>query len=333
MLGHARRWRRFLDVDPVPALAASHNAAISLFARRDLLGAKVGPVSALWALPPAKKIVARQSANGSWPYPVGNRRVRSRENYNQIETFRQVGVLVEKLGFTREHPAIERAAAFLFSFQTREGDFRGIYGNQYATTYVGAIMEVLIKAGYGDDARIAKCFRWLLSARQDDGGWAIPMRTIGIPFSEFVDTRRHPRPIGPDRSKPSSHLATGMVLRAFASHRTLRLSKEPLRAAEMLAMRLYKKDAYSDRGSADYWERVSFPFWFTDVVSALDALSRLGVAADAPTIRAALKRVRKAQRADGTFAFRLMKGRDKDLRWWICLAVCRCLARWPDVGR
>jgi len=60
--------------------------------------------------------------------------VRSQENYDQLETFRQLGTLVDKFGYTRDHQAVERAAGFLFSFQTEQGDFQGIYGNQYATT-------------------------------------------------------------------------------------------------------------------------------------------------------------------------------------------------------
>lgn len=328
-----RQGRRFLHVDPVPILAASHNPAISFLARRDLLEVDAGAVSMLWDLPPARRIVARQSADGSWRYPGGKSHVRSRENYDQLETFRQAGVLVEKLGFTREHPAMRRAAELLFSFQTEEGDFRGIYGNQYATTYVGAIMELLIKAGYAGDARIAKGFRWLLATRQNDGGWAIPMRTLGIPFSDFVSTRRHPTPRAPDRSKPSSHLVTGMVLRAFAAHPVRRTSAEALRAADLLASRLYERDAYGDRSDVGYWERVSFPFWFTDVVSALDTLSLMQLPSDAPRTRAALERLRTVQRADGTFGLRLMKGKDKDLPWWLCLAVCRILARWRYLGR
>jgi len=328
-----RKGRRFLDVDPVPILAASHNPAIAFFARRDLLEVDAGAVSMLWDLPAARRIVARQNADGSWRYPGGKTHVRSRENYDQLETFRQAGVLVEQLGFTREHPAMRRAAESLFSFQTEEGDFRGIYGNQYATTYVGAIMEVLIKAGYAADARIAKGFRWLLATRQNDGGWAIPMRTLGIPFSEFVNARRHPRALGPDRSKPSSHLVTGMVLRAFAAHATRRTSAEALRAADFLASRLYQKDGYGDRGDVGYWERVSFPFWFTDVVSALDTLSLMQLPSEAPPIRAALERLRMIQRADGTFGLRIMKNKHEDLPWWICLAVCRILARWRYLGR
>jgi hypothetical protein len=322
---------RLLKVDPVPILASSRNAAISFFARRDLLGFYTGRVSALWQLPEAQRILARQQPDGSWRYPGRKPHVRSQENYDQLETFRQTGALVEKFGFTQEHPAIERAADFLFSFQTAEGDFRGIYGNQYAPTYVGAIMEVLIKAGFARDPRITSGFRWLLAVRQSDGGWAIPLRTRGIPFSEFFDLLRHPEPLPPDRSKSSSHLVTGMVLRAFAAHPTRRSSAAACAAGELLSVRLYKKDAYGDRRNVSYWERVSFPFWFTDVVSALDSLSSIGFGMETPTIAAALNRLKELQRPDGTFDLKLVRGRDKDLPWWICLAVCRTLKRWRAI--
>lgn len=206
-----------LKVDPAPLLVSCSNAAIAFFARRDLFDSGGEPVGLLWDLPEARRVVARQSQDGSWRYPGGKRAIRSQENYNQLETFRQLGILVEKFGFTRQHSSVERAAAYLFSFQTDEADLRGIYGNQYATTYVGAILEVLIKAGYVDDPRIARALAWLLAMRQSDGGWAIPVRTVGVPFPEFVDVKRHPQPFAPDRSKPSSHLVTGMVLRAFAA--------------------------------------------------------------------------------------------------------------------
>jgi hypothetical protein len=69
---------------------------------------------------------------------------------------------------TRAHPAVQRAAECLFSFQTDEGDFRGIYGTQYTPHYTAGIMELLIKAGYANDERIARGFAWLLSMRQRD---------------------------------------------------------------------------------------------------------------------------------------------------------------------
>jgi len=320
-------WRQALRVDPLPLLLRATNPAIVYCTRRELLGERTGPVSSLWDAPAASRILRRQNTDGSWTYPGGHERIRSRENYDQLETFRQLGVLVEKHGLTREHPALARAAGYLFSYQASEGDFRGIYGNQYATTYTGAILELLVKAGYGEDPRAQRAFRWLLAARQDDGAWAIPFRTLRIPFSQFLDVRRHPEPVLPDRSKPSSHLVTGMVLRAFAAHPARRRSPEARTAAELLAARLYRRDTYGDRSDRSYWDRVSFPFWFTDVVSALDSLSRVGTVAQVAPVRAALEHVRGLQRADGTFAFRLLKGKDPELPLWICLAVCRSLRR------
>src|SRR5581483_3445988 len=129
-----------LTVDPAPLLASSDNAAIAYFARRDLLGGTVDPVSVLWDLPEVRRGLGKQRPDGSWRYPGGRRAIRSQENYDQLETFRQIGILVEKFGMTRQHSSVERAAAYLLSFQTDEGDLRGIYGKQYATTYVGAIL-------------------------------------------------------------------------------------------------------------------------------------------------------------------------------------------------
>ena len=57
--------------------------------------------------------------------------------------------------------------------------------------------------------------RWLLSMRQDDGGWAIPTRTPGLSLNVMLTARET---FEPDRSRPSSHLVTGFVLRALAAH-------------------------------------------------------------------------------------------------------------------
>ena len=153
------RWRDHLKADPLPYLLGCDSEAINYWALRDLQGEDVGPPAVLWSLPVVREILLKQQADGSWRYPGGHKDFRTRESYDQLETFRQMGELVAKFGFTREHPAVAKAAEHLFTFQSDEGDFRGIYGSQYATTYHGAIMEVLIKAGYADDPRIDRGFR------------------------------------------------------------------------------------------------------------------------------------------------------------------------------
>ena len=147
-----------------------------------------------------------------------------------METYRILGELVEKYGFSNKHPKIRKATDFLFSRQTDEGDFRGIYGNQYSPNYSAAIMELLIKAGYQDDSRIDKGFSWLLSIRQSDGGWAIPLRTVNAKYADIMNADS----IKSDLAKPFSHLVTGVVLRAFAAHRKYRRSNEAIKAGEFL---------------------------------------------------------------------------------------------------
>ena len=60
----------------------------------------------------------------------GNPKIRSRTAYDQMETYRQLGVLVCKYGLDHRHPAVAAAAQFLSSCQADAGDYRGIYGRQ-----------------------------------------------------------------------------------------------------------------------------------------------------------------------------------------------------------
>jgi hypothetical protein len=315
-------WIEQLKVDPVPILLNSGNEAVIYFTRRDLLGEGVPSVETLWRLPQAEKMLRRQRDDGSWKYLGGNKDVRSQENYDQLETYRMLGELVEKYGFNDGSPAIKAAAEFIFTFQTEEGDFRGIYGNQYTPNYSAGIMELLIKCGYGDDPHIEGGFEWLLSIRQEDGGWAIPMRTAGM----NLDVMRKDT-IEPDKSKAFSHLITGVVLRAFAAHPRYRRRKEARAAGELLASRLFKRDKYPDRSTQEYWTRVAFPFWFTDIISALDSLSYLGFTGEDPRISDALDKIKERQREDGLFELKLLRIKDKDMKFWICLAICRLLNR------
>jgi hypothetical protein len=319
-------WADELKVDPVPTLLSCGNPAIEYFTRRDLSSEEVDPIADLWNLPAVLKILKKQHDNGSWKYPGKIRRdVRSRENYDQLETFRILGELVEKYGLSQDHPPIKRAAEYFFSFQTPEGDFRGIYGNQYATTYSPAIMELLIKTGYGNDKRIKKGFQWLLSMRQEDGGWVIPFRTTGMNLKEAL---LEDDPLSTDQSKPFSHLTTGMVLRAFAAHLKYRKSVEAKKAGVLLASRFFQRDKYPDRMDKKYWERVSYPFWFTDIVSALDSLSFLGFTKDNPHVQEGLDFLRNHQNNDGLFDLKIVRGSDRDLKYWICLAICRLFKRY-----
>lgn len=313
-----------LKYDPIGPLLRCENTAVRMFAMRDLLG-KATLITDLLKLPMVSRILASQRRDGSWEYPGANLNIRSRRNFNQLETYRNLGILVEEFDLDRGHPAIREAAKFMFSFQTKTGDFRGIYGNQYTPNYSAGIAELLIKAGYGADRRIKKVLRWLLSIRQHDGGWAIPFRTKEY-TTRVIYTRT--RTIEPDLASPFSAMVTGVVLRAFSVHPEYTNNKAIVKAGRLLLSSLFTKDNYSDRAGKESWLGFNFPFWYTDLISALDSLSHLGFSAREPQIQKGLNWFVDHQQRNGLWKLKLLKGRNKDtLQLYLTLAICRIFKR------
>jgi hypothetical protein len=327
-------WRKQLNFDPLPPLLASDNKAIQYFARGDLLGEQAGPIHSVWQLPDAQRILKKQLADGAWPRAGEGKHAAI--HYRLIETWRWLRYLVEAYGFTRDHPQAQKAAEFLFSCQTQEGDFRGFLANQYATYYSGAIMALLIQAGYADDPRIEKGFQWLLAMRQDDQGWTIPILTHKLDrATQYRLTSERCEPLEPDRSKPFSHNWTGMVLRAFAVHPVYRRSEAAVAAAHMLKSRFFQPDSYTSYQAASYWVRFDYPFWWNNLVAALDSLSLIGLSSQDVQIKASLQWFIDHQEENGLWKVsyanpqeqekETAKAREKKL--WVSLAICRVFKR------
>jgi hypothetical protein len=322
----AKSWQSGLRTDPIPALRAWPDPALAYFVQRDLLEKPVGPIEGLWELPQARRLVNKQQVNGSWRYPGKPDQPASGTNYHLLETYRSLRLLVEMYGFQREHPALARAAEYIFSCQMKEGDIRGILGNQYMPYYHGAMLELLIKAGYAGDGRTEKALQWLLSMRQADGGWIIPAQHV--PAGQKNDQFWPGPPLPPDRSRPHSHLATGMVLRAFAAHPDFRRHPEIIAAGRRLKERLFQSDQYNDRKAASYWLKFQYPFWWTNLLTALDTLSWVDFDRQDTDIMRGLDWFLANQSPDGLWEIGYGSGRNiQSMRRWVGLAVCRVLKR------
>jgi hypothetical protein len=317
-------WRTTLAFDPVPALLAWPDEALRTFVRRDLLGEDVPPAETLWELPGAVRQVQRQRDNGSWRY--AGKADTPRQNYSLLETFRTLGILVERYGFTRDHPAIAHAAEYVFSCQTADGDIRGILGNQTIPYYHGALLALLSTAGYAKDERLQRGLDWLLTVRQDDGGWIVPAQAV--PPKQRTDAFWTGPPVTPDPTLPHAHLATGMALRAFAAQPDpgWRARPEVQAAGKALKRRFFQADKYNDRRHKSYWFKFQFPFWWSNLLTALDTLSYLGFSRDDTDIAAALAWFREEQEEDSLWPTGYGSGRKaRENQIWVGLAVCRML--------
>ncbi len=318
-------WVNNLHHDPIVALLKTENPALHFFIKRDFKDEETGAVEDLWLLPEPDKLIQKQLQNGSWKYPGNTTNNKIGTNYYLLETFRQLRILVDKYAFNRSHPCLQAAVEYIFSCQTVEGDIRGILSNQYMPYYMGAILSLVIKAGYGDDDRTIKGLDWLLSMRQQDGAWFIPLQAYKITYLNEVALKP---PIPPDRSLPSSHLATGMVLRAFAEHEGFRQRIEVLQAARWLKSRFFKPDAYNDHKGIEYWTKFQYPFWWTDLLSSLNLLQKMGFTRDNADIQKSIRWFIENQGEDGLWKASYEKRPDMDL--WVSLAVCRVLNWYLD---
>lgn len=305
--------------ESIKTLLSTENKAIIAFTRKDLLREEVD-LEQLWTLPRVNKLLKKQQTNGSWIYPNKKAILRSPTNYNQYQTYKTVAELVELYGLNKKHEAIKKAANYLFSFQTKEGEFRGMYGNQYSPNYSASITEFLIKAGY-NDTRIEKSIEWLLKMRQDDGGWSIPLRTR----NEKLEALNKKETIEPNRTKPFSHLVTGIVLRPFSL--VMKYREKMKQTGLLLADRVFTRDKYSDRGDVEYWTKFTYPYHWTDILSTIDTLTLLGIK-EHPKIDEIKQWFDKHKQKNGIYDVNIMAGaKYQDIKYWITIQYLRVLSR------
>lgn len=314
-------WQKELKFDPIPFLLGTNNESIIYFTKRDLLGEKVKSITSLWQLDRAQKIIKKQLPDGSWKYPNPKERIRKAGHYNLYETFRILGFLIEYFGFNKNHEAIKKAKDFVFKHQSVEGDIRGIYWNQYSPNYTAGFFELFIKAGFLKDQKILKGLKWLLSVRQNDGGWVIPMRTRSNRLSDNMSYKL--RSLEPDKNKPFSYMVTGVVLRAFANHPKYRSDKRIIRAGKLVLSKLFRRDSYPDRNTVSHWTKFTFPYNYTDLIAVFDPLAKMGFRSDHPKIKEGLDWFRRNQRKNGSWRLHSLTGNKKYADYWMTLQTSR----------
>lgn len=329
-------WLNMLQHNPIEPLLSSQDDAIVYFTQRDLLGNETGPLESIWGLPDVLKMIRKQQPDGSWR--SAKKHPELSPKYNLIETWRQMRVLVDKYEMNRASSAIQKACEYIFSCQSEEGDIRGILANQYAPYYTGAILYLLIKAGYGDDPRVINGIQWLLDMRQDDGGWLIGSPGMIRRTWKEVLHLTSSWDIEPEKdfdwTKPFSAAGTGMAIRALAIHPLYQRSPEARLAAALLKSKFFKKDNWSWYEHPDNWIRFQYPYWWNHLISALDAISLIGFTKDDEDIKCALAWLIEHQQEDGLWkisysSIHQQKSNDSssDGQLWITLSICRIFKR------
>jgi hypothetical protein len=125
-----------------------------------------------------------------------------------------------------------------------------------------------------------------------------------------------------------------MVLRAFAIHPHYRHREEVALACNCLKSRFFRSDKYNDRKAPRYWTKFEFPFWWTNILTALDTLSLVGYPRQDEDIQKALRWLVDNQQPNGLWktSYEQAKhkeptAKEREAMLWVSLAVCRVLKR------
>ena len=282
-------WRARLGRDPVPILLREGSKALVARVRRDLIDDDEAPkAEEVLTYPEVKAFLRKQDKSGAFPAKPPERTLGPAKFARAVATLRALERMAD-FGLRRAEAPVARAADLLLDSQDKEGGIGDLAlgetpesrARTVAVHFQGWALGVLCRAGYDDDPRIERGFRYLLANRQADGGWA--WRGVRTDSA----------------ARPSSHLVTGMALRAFATSPSRRSSREARRAAELLATRFLQPDRYPDRKAPSYWEQIGEPRFWTDVLDALDGVTAVGLGKENSGVRTAEAYVRGRQNPDG----------------------------------
>jgi hypothetical protein len=123
-----------------------------------------------------------------------------------------------------------------------------------------------------------------------------------------------------------------MALRAFASHPKYQKNKEVLKAASLLKTSFFKPDNYRSYQDGEYWIR--FLFWWPNIVTSLDSLSRLEFKLNDRDIMKAVNWLSENQLPNGLWKSSYKKGdrikddsKEVERQIWLTYEICLILKR------
>ena len=106
-------------------------------------------------------------------------------------------------------------------------------------------------------------------------------------------------------------------------HKIYKKNHEIQKAGRLLMSRFFQNDIYSDRKDKNYWLKFSFPFWFTDLISALDSLANLEFSYEEEEIKRGLNWFVEQQDENGGWNLTMLRSKDKALKFWLNFLICR----------
>ena len=275
-------WKGSPKADPTAWLLEPNNPSVRYWTLTDILERPADDAeeraarAAIPTFPPVAELLAAQKRDGHWV---------KRDHYlpKHYGTFWVLSVLADT-GLTAECEHVRRGCESMFTHQREHGGIcrrrrvagRGIVWDEQPGPCTHArTLRFLIQFGYGDDPRTRRAVDWLLAIPRDDGMW-------------------HCRQTG----RCGCLRATLDVLRAAALDPETAAHPAIARAAAAVCD-LLMEQRMGRYHVSDLWTVLEYPYFGYSVISALDALARLGYTLEQPRIALAMEYLLNRQLPDG----------------------------------
>jgi hypothetical protein len=281
-------WKEKLKADPTDWLLESDNPPIQYWTLVDILDRTYEDPCVLEvrktirSYKPVADLLSTQKQDGYWV----------RRDYYLPRTSNGtfwVLIVLGDIGLTAEDDHIQRACDFMFTHQRDNGSFcrrrrvsgQGTVWQNHAEPCTHArIVRFLIQFGYGKDSRVREAINWLLSTQREDGMW----------FCRNTGDRGCLR-------------ATHDVLRIAALDPRTASQQTILKAADVVCdlLMVPRMSRYHIGEKWGKWECLKYPYFGFSVISALDALARIGLTTENTKIANAAEYLLSRQLPDGTW--------------------------------
>ncbi|MBA4379949.1 MAG: hypothetical protein C0393_04570 [Anaerolinea sp.] len=273
-----------MNRDPLDWLLEPENPSVRYWTLVDILGWPTDAPEvcaareAIPGFPPVARLLEDQKREGYWV----TRDYYLPKNYG---TFWVLSVLAD-LGLTSENEHIRRGCEFMFDHQRQRGAFcrrrripgKGVVWEDYDAPCTQArIVRFLIQFGYAGDPRTRAATDWLLATQRDDAMWLCDYAGNRGCLRASLDFLR----VAALDPETTAHPAT-----ARAAAVVYDLLMEPRMGRYHVG---------------ELWTILEYPYTGYGVISALDALARLGYTLEQPRIAGAMAYLSSRRLPDGAW--------------------------------
>ncbi len=256
------------------------------------------------------RILESQSPDGGWRLKRSSALIAGSSSGRVSATVRNGFRLID-YGCAPGDEALRKAASFVLSRQNRNRLFGESADRALPLEGQALCLTLLSRLGLEKESRVRRAYRCVVEAQGADGGWR-PSQ------GKAAGTGR--------RGRPSSPRTTGLILGALAESERWRTSREGRRAGEWILGWFFQERGPDGPEGGCRWSDIAYPFWSTNILGCVDALSRMGFRPEERRVRLSIEWLLRRQQASGHWESRQDKaGLDEHL--WVTLAVLRVLKR------